>query len=99
MASGGGAIFATVVDFRNPARRQPKSCHYHSSGFMGTPAFPYFNQTTVTGPHPSPPITIIFQQLGGHYAVECELPGHWQFGRILAGLLLILGAPSKTVQN
>ncbi len=37
---------------------------------MGTVAFPYDADVAVTGPHPSPPITIIFQQIGGRYSVN-----------------------------
>jgi hypothetical protein len=71
---GGGAIFATVVDFRNPPGA-PEVCQYHAVGVQGTPALPYVRQTTVVGPNPSPPITIIFQQLGGHYAVDVSCQG------------------------
>ena len=68
--SGGGlATYATVVDTRNP-EGSTEFCHYHSSGVMGTVAFPYDADTTVTGPHPSSPITIIFQQIGGRYSVN-----------------------------
>jgi hypothetical protein len=68
--SGGGlATYATVVDARNP-EGSTEFCHYHSAGVMGTVAFPYDADTTVTGPHPSAPITIIFQQIGGRYSVN-----------------------------
>lgn len=74
---GGGAIFATVVDLRNPPGAI-EVCQYHAVGVQGTPALPFNRQTTVTGPNPSPPITIIFQQLGGHYSVDvtCEGTGN-----------------------
>jgi hypothetical protein len=71
---GGGAIFATVVDYRNPPGA-PEVCQYHAVGVQGTPALPYVRQTTVVGPNASPPITIIFQQLGGHYAVDVSCQG------------------------
>lgn len=71
---GGGAIFATVVDLRNPPGAI-EVCQYHAVGVQGTPALPFNRQTTVTGPNPSPPITIIFQQLGGHYAVDVSCQG------------------------
>jgi hypothetical protein len=68
--SGGGlTTYATVVDARNP-EGSTEFCHYHSNGVMGTVAFPYDADTTVTGPHPSAPITIIFQQIGGRYSVN-----------------------------
>jgi hypothetical protein len=71
---GGGAIFATIVDLRNP-EGATEFCQYHAVGVQGTPALPYVRQTAVTGPNPSPPITIIFQQLGGHYAVDVSCQG------------------------
>jgi hypothetical protein len=71
---GGGAIFATVTDLRNPPFAT-EVCQYHAVGVQGTPALPYTKQTVVTGPNPSPPITIIFQQLGGHYAVDVSCQG------------------------
>jgi hypothetical protein len=42
---------------------------------QGTPALPYNRQIAVTGPNPSSPIRIIFQQLGGHYAVDVSCQG------------------------
>ena len=71
---GGGAIFATITDLRNPPGAI-EVCQYHAVGVQGTPAFPYNRQTILTGPNPSPPITIIFQQLGGHYAVDVSCQG------------------------
>jgi hypothetical protein len=71
---GGGAIFATITDLRNPPGAI-EVCQYHAVGVQGTPAFPYNRQTMLTGPNPSPPITIIFQQLGGHYAVDVSCQG------------------------
>ncbi|MGA9490909.1 MAG: hypothetical protein WBV80_11770 [Mycobacterium sp.] len=71
---GRGAIFATVVDSRNP-EGATEFCQYHAVGVQGTPAFPFNRQTTVTGPNPSAPITIIFQQIGGHYAVDVSCQG------------------------
>ena len=71
---GGGAIFATITDLRNPPGAI-EVCQYHAVGVQGTPALPYFNQTTLNGPNPSPPITIVFQQLGGHYAVDVSCQG------------------------
>ena len=71
---GGGAIFATITDLRNPPGAI-EICQYHAIGVQGTPAWPYNRQTTLTGPNPSPPITIIFQQLGGHYAVDVSCQG------------------------
>jgi hypothetical protein len=76
--SGGGLTsYATVVDARNP-EGQTEFCHYHSDGVMGTVAFPYNADTTVTGPHPSAPITIIFQAIGGRYSVNvtCSSTGN-----------------------
>jgi hypothetical protein len=68
--SGGGlANYATIVDSRNP-EGSTEFCHYHSVGVMGTVAFPYDADITVTGPHPSAPITIIFQAVGGRYSVN-----------------------------
>jgi hypothetical protein len=71
---GGGAIFATITDLRNPPGAI-EVCQYHAVGVQGTPALPYNSQTTLNGPNPSPPITIIFQQLGGHYAVDVSCQG------------------------
>jgi FlaG/FlaF family flagellin (archaellin) len=68
--SGGGlANYATIVDSRNP-EGSTEFCHYHSTGVQGTIALPYDADTTVTGPHPSSPITIIFQAIGGRYSVN-----------------------------
>jgi hypothetical protein len=68
--SGGGlANYATIVDSRNP-EGSTEFCHYHSQGVMGTIALPYDADITVTGPHPSAPITIIFQAVGGRYSVN-----------------------------
>jgi hypothetical protein len=68
--SGGGlANYATIVDSRNP-EGSTEFCHYHSTGVMGTIAFPYDATITVTGPHPSAPITIVFQAVGGRYSVN-----------------------------
>jgi hypothetical protein len=68
--SGGGlANYATIVDSRNP-EGSTEFCHYHSQGVMGTIAFPYDADITVTGPHPSAPITIVFQAVGGRYSVN-----------------------------
>ena len=71
---GGGAIFATITDLRNPPGAI-EVCQYHAVGVQGTPALPYNRQTTLNGPNPSPPITIIFHQLGGHYAVDVSCQG------------------------
>ena len=71
---GGGAIFATITDLRNPPGAI-EVCQYHAVGVQGTPALPYVRQTTLNGPNPSPPITIIFHQLGGHYAVDVSCQG------------------------
>ena len=71
---GGGAIFATIIDLRNPAG-VTEFCQYHAVGVQGTPALPYNRRTTLNGPNPSPPITIIFQQLGGHFAVDVSCQG------------------------
>lgn len=76
--SGGGlANYVTVVDSRNP-EGSTEFCHYHSAGVMGTIALPYDAETTVTGPHPSAPITIIFQAIGGRYSVNvtCNSTGN-----------------------
>ncbi|WIM87920.1 hypothetical protein PT015_24395 [Candidatus Mycobacterium wuenschmannii] len=68
--SGGGlTTYATVVDTHNP-EGSFEFCHYHSQGVMGTVAFPYDADIGVTGPHPSAPITIIFQAIGGRYSVN-----------------------------
>ena len=71
---GGGAIFATITDLRNPPGAI-EVCQYHAVGVQGTPALPFNRQTTLHGPNPSPPITIIWQQLGGHYAVDVSCQG------------------------
>ena len=71
---GGGAIFATIVDLRNP-EGATELCQYHALGVQGTPALPFNRQTAVTGPNPSAPITIIFHQIGGHYAVDVSCQG------------------------
>jgi hypothetical protein len=71
---GGLALYATIVDARNPAGAT-EVCHYHSVGVMNTPALPYDRDTTVTGPSPSAPVTIIFQQLGGTYSVNVTCYG------------------------
>jgi hypothetical protein len=76
--SGGGlANYATIVDSRNP-EGSTEFCHYHSVGVMNTIALPYDADTTVTGPHPSSPITIIFQAIGGRYSVNvtCNSTGN-----------------------
>ncbi len=46
-----------------------------SVGVMNTPALPYHQDTTVHGPTPSRPVTIIFQQLGGTYSVDVTCYG------------------------
>ena len=71
---GGGAVFATITDLRNPPGAI-EVCQYHAVGVQGTPALPFNRQTTLHGPNPSPPITIIWQQLGGHYAVDVSCQG------------------------
>jgi hypothetical protein len=71
---GGGAIFATIVDLRNPEGTL-EFCQYHAVGVQGTPTFPYTRQTTVTGPNPSAPITIVLPPLGGHFAVDVSCQG------------------------
>jgi hypothetical protein len=71
---GGMALYATIVDARNPAGAT-EVCHYHAVGVMTTPGFPYDRDTTVTGPTPSAPVTIIFQQLGGTYSVNVTCYG------------------------
>ena len=76
--SGGGlTTYATVVDTHNP-EGQTEFCHYHSTGVMGTVAFPYNADVLVTGPRPSAPITIIFQAIGGRYSVNvtCDNTGN-----------------------
>ncbi|HEY9306154.1 MAG TPA: hypothetical protein VIO95_17845, partial [Mycobacterium sp.] len=67
-------LFATIVDARNPMGAT-EFCHYHSVGVMNTPALPYDADTTVNGPSPSAPVTIIFQQLGGTYSVNVTCSG------------------------
>ena len=37
---GGGTIFATIVDLRNP-EGATEFCQYHAVGVQGTPTFPY----------------------------------------------------------
>jgi len=71
---GGVALYATIVDTRNPPGAT-EVCHYHSVGVMNTPGFPYDRDTTVTGPSPSAPVTITFQQLGGTYSVNVTCYG------------------------
>jgi hypothetical protein len=71
---GGGAIFATVVDLRNP-EGVTEFCQYHAVGVQGTPTFPYTRQTAVTGPNPSAPIAIVLPPLGGHLAVDVSCQG------------------------
>jgi hypothetical protein len=71
---GGMAIYATIVDARNPMGAT-EVCHYHSIGVMNTPALPYDANTIVNGPSPSAPVTIIFQQLGGTYSVNVTCNG------------------------
>lgn len=71
---GGLAIFATIVDAKNPPGAT-EDCHYHSVGVMNTPALPYDADTMVTGPSPSAPVTIVFQQLGGTYSVNVTCYG------------------------
>lgn len=73
--SGGGlALYATVIDTSNPPGAT-EFCHYHAVGVMSTPAFSHDADTMVTGPHPSAPVTIIFQQLGGTYSVNVTCNG------------------------
>jgi hypothetical protein len=71
---GGLALYATIVDARNPMGAT-EVCHYHSVGVMNTPPLPYDWDTTVNGPSPSAPVTIIFQQLGGTYSVNVTCNG------------------------
>jgi hypothetical protein len=71
---GGLAIYATIVDTRNPTGAT-EDCHYHSVGVLSTPALPYDADTLVTGPSPSAPVTIIFQQVGGTYSVNVTCYG------------------------
>jgi hypothetical protein len=71
---GGLALYATIVDARNPPGAR-EICHYHAVGVMNTLALPYDRDTTVTGPSPSAPVTIIFQQLGGTYSVNVTCYG------------------------
>jgi hypothetical protein len=71
---GGLALYATIVDARNPPGAT-EFCHYHSVGVMSTPALPYDAETTVSGPHPSSPVTILFQQTGGTYSVNVTCNG------------------------
>lgn len=71
---GGIALYATIVDTTNP-QGATEDCHYHSVGVQNTPALPYDADTWVTGPGPSSPVTIIFQQLGGSYSVNVTCYG------------------------
>lgn len=71
---GGMAVYATIVDAHNPPGAT-EICHYHSVGVMNTLALPYDRNTTVTGPSPSAPVTIIFQQHGGTYSVNVTCYG------------------------
>lgn len=71
---GGLALYATIIDTHNPPGAT-EFCHYHSVGVMNTPALPYNADTTVTGPSPSSPVTIIFQQHGGTYSVNVTCNG------------------------
>jgi hypothetical protein len=71
---GGGAIFATIVDLRNP-EGATEFCQYHAVGVQGTPTFPYTRQTTVTGPNPSAPIAIVLPPIGGRFAVDVSCQG------------------------
>lgn len=71
---GGIALYATIVDTRNP-EGATEDCHYHSVGVMNTPALPYDADTFVTGPSPSAPVTIIFQKQGGTYSVNVTCYG------------------------
>jgi hypothetical protein len=71
---GGGAIYATIVDLRNP-EGATEFCQYHAVGVQGTPTFPYTRQTTVTGPNPSAPIAIVLPPIGGHLAVDVSCQG------------------------
>jgi hypothetical protein len=71
---GGLALYATIVDARNPPGAT-ELCHYHSVGVMNTPPFPYDRDTTVTGASPSAPVTIIFPPAGGTYSVNVTCVG------------------------
>jgi hypothetical protein len=71
---GGGAIYATIVDLRNP-EGATEFCQYHAVGVQGTPTFPYTRQTMVTGPNPSAPIAIVLPPIGGHLAVDVSCQG------------------------
>lgn len=71
---GGLALFATIVDTKNP-QGATELCHYHSEGVMNTLAFPYDASILVTGPTPSAPVTIIFVQLGGTFSVTVTCDG------------------------
>ena len=71
---GGGAIFATITDLRNPPGAI-ELCQYHAVGVQGTPTFPYNRETTVTGPNPSAPIAIVLPPIGGHFAVDVSCQG------------------------
>jgi hypothetical protein len=73
--SGGGlSSFASIVDAINPVG-VTEICHYHSEGTMATPPFPYDIDVLVTGPTPSPPVTILVPQLGGSYTVNVSCRG------------------------
>ena len=71
---GGLALYATIVDARNPPGAT-ELCHYHSVGVMNTPPFPYDRDTMVTGASPSAPVTIIFPPSGGTYSVNVTCSG------------------------
>lgn len=71
---GGLALYATIVDASNPPG-VTEFCHYRGIGVMGTPAWPHEADTMVTGPAPSAPVTIMFQQLGGNYSVNVTCNG------------------------
>ena len=71
---GGGAVFATITDLRNPPGAI-EVCQYHAVGVQGTPTFPYNRETTVVGPNPSAPIAIILPPIGGHLAVDVSCQG------------------------
>ncbi len=85
---GGGAIFATVTDLRNP-RFATEVCQYHAVGVQGTPALPY-NKSD--GRHRAESFAADHDHLAATRRTlrrGRQLPGHRQLGRLLPGHLLI----------
>ena len=85
---GGGAIFATITDLRNPPGAI-EVCQYHAVGVQGTPALPYNRPDDAQRAESLPTDHDHLPATRRTLRRRRELPGHGQFGGLLAGHLLI----------